>query len=393
MVTTESVPAAPPAAAEAERALPADLTRVVLFLGVVVVHCVTTIDYTPDVVRGAGMASVLLHVTRYGFVAVTLFVLVLSVRGRSMTATQFWRKRFGLIVVPFLVWTLVYSVTDHLLVGGDPFPSPGRFLGDLARTAVTGSAKYQLYFLLVSMQVYLLFPVLSRLVARAGDRPWWILSAAGAIQLTAFAFYQYVPRPSAEPWDTLFNHMWKLLPMYALFVAIGMLAALHLDTVSAWLRAHLVPVVLLAVASGAFSIGAYVRATDPGVVPPRATTAWNPLYLPWFVAGVTLLWVAAMFWDDLRSAGRHVGRRAVSYATVRAFGVFAAHPLVLDILARAGFFDLLRSWFPASATLRTVVLAAAVLAISLLFVDVVLRTPISRWVVARDRIRWVPRRG
>jgi len=374
------------ASAKPKREQTADLTRVLLFLGVVVAHCVTTINFTPDVIRQTGAVSAALHMTRYGFVAVTLFVLVLSMRGRTMTAREFWRKRFGLIVVPYLVWTLVYSITDHLLIDGDPFPSFGRWLGDLARTTLTGDAKYQLYFLLISMQIYLFFPALQALSRKVAGHPWAVLLTAGAIQLGFFAFYQYFPQPPGQPWETIFNHMWKLLPMYVLFVAMGMLAAQHHAAVSAWLRSHALRVVVVCLAAGAFSFVMYLRATEPGDVPEAATAAWNPLYLPWYVAATILLWLGAMMWDDLRASGRSVGERAVSYATVRAFGVFAVHPLMLDILSKLGFFDLLGSWFPASAVLRTATLAVVVLAMSLLFVDLVLRTPISRWVVARDRI-------
>ncbi|WP_244881082.1 acyltransferase family protein [Tsukamurella pseudospumae] len=210
--TQKPVPAAPSPASVAAPSKPkreqtADLTRVTLFLLVVVAHCVTTINYTPDVLRQTGLISAALHITRYGFVAVTLFVLVLSMRGRTMTALEFWRKRFGLIVGPFLVWTLVYSITDHLLIAGDPFPSFGRWLGDLGRTMLTGDAKYQLYFLLISMQIYLFFPALSKLAKRLEGRPWTVLVTAAAIQLGCFAFYQYAPRPQGQPWETLFNHM------------------------------------------------------------------------------------------------------------------------------------------------------------------------------------------
>lgn len=374
-----------PAPAKPRREQTADLTRVLLFLGVVVAHCVTTINYTPDVIRQTGAISAALHLTRYGFVAVTLFVLVLSMRGRTMTAGEFWRKRFGLVVWPYLVWTLVYSITDHLLIDGDPFPSFGRWLGDLGRTVMTGDAKYQLYFLLISMQIYLFFPALQKIARRLEGHPWTVLVTAGAIQLGFFAFYQYVPRPQGQPWDTMFNHMWKLLPMYVLFVAMGMLAAQHYEKVGPWLRAHALRLVAACLVAGVFSLVLYLRATEPGDVSDAATAAWNPAYLPWYVGATLLIWLLAMMWDDLRASGRAVGERAVSYATIRAFGVFAVHPLMLDILGKAGFFDLLGTWFPASATLRTATLAIVVLAMSLLFVDLVLRTPVSRWIVARER--------
>ncbi|MFW0787692.1 acyltransferase [Gordonia sp. CPCC 206044] len=372
------------------RAHTADFVRVVLFAGVVVAHSVNSINTTPDVVRSAQLVGTLGHLTRYGFVAVTLFVLVLSMQGRSMSPVQFWRRRFGLVVWPYLVWTLIYSVTDHVIIEGNPFPSPGRFFTDLAHDAVTGEGKYQLYFLLISMQIYLFFPVLSWIVNRTAHRPWWTLGTAFVIQMAMFVLYQYLPRPAGDTWVTVYDNLWKTLPMYAVFVAIGMLAGIHHEAVSKWLRDHAVAVISMVTVCAAFTIGAYVLATSPGNVPLQSNTPWNPASLPWYVGGLVLLWLIAMAWNSRRESGRAAASKAVTYATFRAFGVFAVHPLILDILARAGFFGLLFDWFPHSAAIRTTVLTATVLAISLVVVDILLRTPLSRWLVARDRIPVTP---
>lgn len=374
-----------PRPSKPDRALTADFVRVALFLGVVLTHCVTTINYTPDVIRQAGLASALLHITRYGFVAITLFVLVLSMRGRTMTPMEFWRRRFGLVVAPYLVWTLVYSISDPLLRSDREFDSVGQFFLDFGRTIFTGDAKYQLYFLLISMQIYLAFPALMWLWGRVGGRPWLVLGAAAVVQFAVFAVYQKTTRPGSAPWENIYAHQWKLLPMYTLFIVIGIVAAGYHEEVSAWLRRHAIALTACGVAAAAFGVSAYLRATAPEYVPEAATTAWNPRYLPWYVAGFVLLFVAATLWDGLRASGRAVGERAVTYATVRAFGVFVVHPLVLDVLEHVGFFELLASWIPGAAV-RTLVLTAVVVTVSLLFVDLVLRTPVSRWVVGRERI-------
>ncbi len=370
-----------------QRALTADFVRVLLFTGVVIAHSVNAVNTTPDVVRSAGMVGTMLHLTRYGFVAVTLFVLVLSMRGKSMSPMTFWRRRFGLIVLPYLVWTLVYSITDHLIIQNHPFPSVGIYFHDLGLKALTGDAKYQLYFLLISMQIYLVFPLLKKVLDRTADRPWRVLAAGFTIQMTMFVIYQYLPRPEGTFWYYVYEHMWKSLPMYALFVAIGALAAYHHKAMEQWLRSNVVLVVGVCGIACAFSIGAYLAATAPGDVPLNATTPWNPVQLPWLVGALVLLWLGAMAWDDMRAAGKRVGARAVSWATTRAFGVFAVHPLLLDGMARLGFFDDLNQWFPNSAAVRSTILVALTLTLSLIIVDLLLRIPrISRWFVARDRI-------
>ncbi|RPA10191.1 acyltransferase [Gordonia sp. OPL2] len=381
-----AAPSAAEKAASKSRAHTADFLRVLLFTGVVIAHAVNSINTSPDVIRSANLVGTLLHLTRYGFVAVTLFVLVLSTRGRSMSPLAFWRRRFGLVVAPYLVWTVTYAITDHVVIDGNPFPSPGAFLGVLGHDIVTGEGKYQLYFLLISMQIYLFFPAISWLLDRTTHRPWHVLGGAAAIQMAMFVLYQYVPRPAGHAWDVAFDNLWKTLPMYALFVAIGALAAVHHESVERRLRAHAVPIVAACLAGTAFSVGAYVVATSPGNVPLQSNTPWNPLLLPWLVSGLVMLWMLAMLWNDRRSADKRAAAGAVQYATFRAFGVFAVHPLVLDILARVGFFGDLGDWFPHSAAIRTTVLVAVTLAASLVIVDIALRTPMSRWLVARSRV-------
>ena len=368
------------------RAYTADLVRVALFTGVVVAHSVNGLSFAPGVERGSHLTGTLLHLTRYGFVVVTLFVLVLSMHGKTMTATEFWRRRFGLVLWPYLLWTIIYSITDHLLIRDNPFPSAGTWFTDLGGDLLAGTGKYQLYFLLISMQIYLFFPLIIKVVERYADHPWRVIAVGAVIQVGMFSLYHYTPRPLSPFWSEVLEHLWKTVPMYSMFIAIGAVAAYHHQAVERWLRVHWVLVVTCALASAALSVTAYWVATSPGEVPWLANSPWNPVNLPWLVCGFALLWLGATVWDDRRRSGKRSGTRFVSWATKRAFGVFAVHPLMLDILARAGYFDRLFEWLPGAPAVRAIVLIVTTLVLSLLLVDVLLRTPVSRYLVARPRI-------
>uniref|UniRef100_UPI003D8D8670 acyltransferase n=1 Tax=Gordonia sp. B7-2 TaxID=3420932 RepID=UPI003D8D8670 len=383
----ETSPTAAPGAPRQPRALTADFVRVVLFTLVVVTHSVNAIA-TTDVIRNAGLVGTLLHLTRYGFVAVTLYVLVLSMRGKTMSPLTFWRKRFGLVVAPYLIWTVLYSVTDHIVIRHNPFPPAGEFFTSLAQHSLIGEGKYQLYFLLISMQIYLFFPALAWMHRKVGSHPWWILGVAAAIQATYFVVYQYLPRPGGPAWTFVYDHGWKLLPMYALFIAIGMLAAHHRTEVDAWMREHAVGVMVAAGLCLSFSVAMYLMSTTPGVFPAQASTPWNLASLPWYLGGFALLWLIALMWNDRISAGRGLLSAAfVTWATLRAFGVFVIHPLILDILARIGFFDFLfADGFPNSLASRAIILVSTVLVLSLASVELILRLPFSKWLVARPRV-------
>jgi surface polysaccharide O-acyltransferase-like enzyme len=128
-----------------------DLVRVLTFACVIAVHTVVAIN-PPDSVP-AGGAAMLLHFTREAFVALTAFVLVHRYRA-SLHVVPFWRRRFLLIGTPYLVWSVIYT---GLALSTTPLP-PTAALTQLGINLLTGTACYHLYFLVVTMQCYLLFP-------------------------------------------------------------------------------------------------------------------------------------------------------------------------------------------------------------------------------------------
>lgn len=75
----------------------------------------------------------------------------------------FMKKRFRTVLIPYIVWSVFYLVHDGLFyrVG---LPDPLHFLTIL----FFGTAKYQLYFLVILIWFYLLMPLWIAIVRRAG---------------------------------------------------------------------------------------------------------------------------------------------------------------------------------------------------------------------------------
>ncbi|HKA03924.1 MAG TPA: acyltransferase family protein, partial [Acidimicrobiales bacterium] len=89
-----------------------DLLRLLTFSAVIAVH---SIDFTqPDSSRAAAGALMLLQFGRAVFFALTGFVLVHSTRGRPVGAPAFWRRRVPFVLVPYVVWTVVYYLFGEL---------------------------------------------------------------------------------------------------------------------------------------------------------------------------------------------------------------------------------------------------------------------------------------
>ncbi len=69
-------------------------------------------------------------------------------------AKHFYKRRVQTVLIPYVVWSVLYLVHDGLLYHTG-FPSPFYFCGIL----FFGVAKYQLYFLVILLWFYLFMPL------------------------------------------------------------------------------------------------------------------------------------------------------------------------------------------------------------------------------------------
>ncbi|HLJ09305.1 MAG TPA: acyltransferase, partial [Acidimicrobiia bacterium] len=198
-----------------------DVVRLLTFAAVIGVHSIAFTEQ-PSNQAWSGVLM-LLQFGREVFFALTGFVLVYSAGDRPLSARTFWRKRFPLIAVPYLAWSGIYTLF-HIFGPLHDHLTWTTILWDLA----TGNSEYHLYFLLVSMQLYLVFPLLLRFVRRTAQRPWPVLGVVGVLNTAWFAWLQYGHAPAS--WiGQLWPRAYELLPTYAVYVLIGCYAAVHLD--------------------------------------------------------------------------------------------------------------------------------------------------------------------
>ncbi|KAA9157922.1 acyltransferase [Amycolatopsis acidicola] len=349
-----------------------DLMRVTVFLAVISAHVVTnTLDLAGIGVAGWGM---LMHFTRYAFVFISGFVLFHGYRGRKLTPATFWRKRFSTVVVPYVLWTCVYFGLDSSLV---PWPSFGLWLETLGQRVSWGNEWYHLYFLHLTIQLSLLFPLLRRLVRRSEGRHGLLLAAAGAIQAGYMWMISEVPAP-AGPLGEIWPHTDMMLPLYVFFFVAGAVAAEHREALDAWITGHRWVVVAIGVGTLLFTGGVFVlRAPDYAWA---AAAPTYPAVLPWAIGATLLVYAASLAWSRRRPADGF-SARLVAAGAHRAFGVFAVHPLVLWVLEVT-----LVPWLGREvpdAPARTAIVFLLTVAGALAVVEVLLHTPLSKYLLAR----------
>jgi peptidoglycan/LPS O-acetylase OafA/YrhL len=297
-----------------------DVVRLLTFSAVIAVH---TLAFTeqPDNRMVAG-AMMLLQYGREVFFALTGFVLVYSTMGRPLRAGSFWRKRVAYVAVPYLAWSVLYYA--YAVFGPDHLrPSVASFGWDL----LYGSAEYHLYFLLVTLQLYLAFPWISRFVHRTAHRAGPVLAAVAVVNLLWMAVVAYVPTPASGVPAWLFDHAYELLPSYAMYVLAGCYAAVHLDRIQAFVQRRSTSLLKLAGLSALGAVVVYL-AQLPFMAPRTADQVIQPGSIFSCVAALIVTYVIGARW----ASGPRRRQRTIEVLSDASFGVYLAHPLVLLFL-------------------------------------------------------------
>jgi peptidoglycan/LPS O-acetylase OafA/YrhL len=187
--------------------------------------------------------------------------------------------------------------------------------------------RYHLYFLLVTLQLYAVFPWVLPWVRRV-RRPAVVLTASLLAQLVfTAAVHDRAHLPGiagtwlAEPTSWLIS--------YQLYVVAGILAALHLDALRAWVRQHRRGVSVVVAASGAAGVATYFVSVAHGATPIQASAVFQPAVTVESVAAIAGLYALGIWYTDRASARR---LRTLERTTDVSFGVYLAHPLVLQAL-------------------------------------------------------------
>ena len=360
------IPAASPGVSPTKRRhlYEIDILRILTFVCVISVHSVSHSASATDVWQNGFL--ILVHFTRELFFALTTFVLTLSYLARPIPLRKFWPRRFLLVGVPYVTWSFLYPALAWLR---RPSGTLDSFLLTFWRDLYEGTAWYHLYFLLVTMQVYLLLPLLVWMIRKTRRHHWAVLAFAFAFALVLTWCIHY--HPSYVIWIDKYNRI--EFTSYLFFIVAGAVAADHATEFLAWVRHHRRLIVGLTAVGAAASIGVYVYNMAIGESAVTAATALQPIVIVWSIpVGLVFLVIGAAWADRRRPDSRSA--RLVDTATDRSFGIFLAHPLLIWFLLWVG-----GGWIAHTLPypLLSPVLYVLVVVGTVLLVEILRRTPAS----------------
>lgn len=309
-----------------------DIVRSATIAGVVAVHTVglTGLYFGSGALFGAinNGAVTLLHFTRESFMFLTGLVLFYQYRDRGASTWQFWGKRFPPTLIPYLFWSVFYILT-YDIPAGDKW---GLIVTHLWRSILLGTASYHLYYMLITFQFYLLFPLLLLLFKRHPEWSTATLVLSALVTVAWFAFLgpsNVYPDRALWPWGARFQSHF-FLP-YVFYFVLGAWVALHLDAVLSYLRAHRRAALFAAIAVTVLLEVHYTLAiTVEGAPMSLAVTVLQPMMVPYCV-GVLLFLFLLAFALEGESPIRAYMRRMTSKFADLSFGVYLCHVAFLSV--------------------------------------------------------------
>ena len=232
-----------------------DAMRPIKQVGVVSTHSI--LYFAPAAATvGSGAALLLLHVSREGFFFISACMLtyayadllVFDLAGLG----RFYRRRCVSVLIPYVCWNVIYFL---YLLPTAHYASAGSALGHLAFLLAIGY--YQLYFLLVIMQFYLVFPLVLVLLRRTRGHHGLVLAMAAAAQVAIAIATHWSLFPAL-----MVRYAQQDALSYLLYLIGGAVVAFHLDEVHAWVCGHARLILMLTLVAGLVAEGIYFLAQD-----------------------------------------------------------------------------------------------------------------------------------
>jgi peptidoglycan/LPS O-acetylase OafA/YrhL len=349
-----------------------DAMRPVKQFGVVSTH---TLLFFAPVGTGisVGAALQLLHVTREAFLFISACMIAYSFRDvLHFELRPYWRRRFTSVGIPYLCWTLIYFlITLHGTSG-----SVASRLDHLAY--LVGTGYYQLYFLVVLLEFYAVFPLLLILLRRTAGHHGLLLAASGALQVLIVSLMHWgvLPHWMRGFWAT------REVTSYQFYLIGGMVVAFHLDQVHRWVCAHVRLVLGLTLASAALAEGWYYLAVYHVVSwLGSSSDPFQPVVIPWNVGAIASIYLLGV-WLVARQRSPRT-RALTTMGSDDSYGIYLSQLVFITALGWCGWRSL-NAYMPWPVlSLITVVI---VFTACILLTEFLARTPLAKALTGRSRI-------
>jgi peptidoglycan/LPS O-acetylase OafA/YrhL len=320
-------------------------------------------------------ALLLLHVCRETFFFISACMLTYAYMDlRRAGLRRFYWRRFVSVGIPYLCWNFIYLLWG---MRGSGYPSVSAAIAHFGRLLATGY--YQLYFLLVIMQFYLVYPLVLALLKRTRGHHGLVIAVTAVVQLAICILTHWQLLPPA-----LITYAQENAFSYVLFLIGGAVVAFHLDEVDRWVRGHACLVVALTLLAAIFAEAVYyLGKVGVTTVLGSGNDPFQPSVVPFNIGAIACVYlVGVALVQPWRS--RRV-RAWVRSGVDNSYGVYLSQMLFITLLNDHGWGRLCEviSWPLVIVMTVVIVYACASMLTSLLA-----RTPLAVPLTGRKQVPW-----
>jgi len=355
-----------------------DFLRAITVFSVVTIHSFATLSYLYQKSWSSTELIALfihsLHYNREMFIFVTGLVLTYVYYHRQFSTLKFWSKRLLLIFIPYVLWSLIYVKVNNSTLAWDK--SILLFLIDL----LTGNASYQLYYILLTLQYYAVFPFFLWLVKKIHNYPLTTVVISFVIQLLMIYYdFNYLQK---GPLSHLQFVRLYVLPYqdrffltYQFFFISGAVVAIYMDKAYKWLQRYgrFLPF--------AFIITLFIYAVyfyhQLDIKEPLgdALSVLQPSVVSYSTVVILFSSWLSIIWAKKKHAFTLI--KGISDTS---FGIFFVHVMILNYIAQR-----ILPMIPASVSIleRIILVDMATFMASLIICLLLLRTKFLSWTIGR----------
>ncbi|HEU0001802.1 MAG TPA: acyltransferase [Ktedonobacteraceae bacterium] len=274
------------------------------------------------------------HFTREVFLFVTAFALVYVYGGKAFPFKQFWKKRGIGTLLPYVAWSIIYVLVNTQV------RTPEVLFQTSLVDILTGNASYQLYYILLTLQFYLIFPLFLLFLRRCARHPWIVLAISFVLQLLLFYFDFHALQGNSSHlspfWQFFLEYQDRFVLMYQFYFVLGGLTALYFQQIKAFLLSHGKLVTGVFVASlAALWIHFTLQVRVFGEFAGYAVSVLQPVMVIYSLAIILFaLWLACRWAMKTGREKRPRGARFWRTLSDASFGVYLVHALILSALLR-----------------------------------------------------------
>jgi hypothetical protein len=350
-----------------------DAMRPVKQLGVVGTHSLAF--FAPAAGYAVGASVMVTHVTRFAFMFISAAMLVYAYPRLDRPGLKvFWRRRLLAVALPYVAWTVIYFLTE---LGN--YHSAGAAFHQLVYLLLTGY--YQLYYLLLLLELCLVYPAFLWLLRRSEAHHKKLLVGSLVLQLVLMSLLHWGLLAGSLGKGEGMTELWN----YQLFVVAGGLFAWHYQAVHAFLVANARRIVFWTVLTGLVAEGwvALGESGLPGIGGMNAAAVFQPVVMPFYLGLVVCIYLLGVVLSSRRRSPRF--RAAVKVGVDDSYGIYLSQLLIFQGLVFFGFRHLLHVVPWPVVTLAAV---AIVFVTSTALTSFLARLPGAKALAGRPRQPW-----